>query len=137
MKISHSGISCPHCGKAFTVDETGYADILKQVRDEEFATQLNERLGQAERENEAAVQLAKTKAENALEQVGAAKDLEIQALQAKLESSATEQDLAITLAVSMVEKERDDLSGNLERASIEKELSEKALKDKAHSSGSG
>ncbi len=37
-------ISCPHFGKAFKVDETGYADILKQVRDKEFDAQLHERL---------------------------------------------------------------------------------------------
>ena len=33
-------IICPHCGKAFKVDEAGYADILKQVRDHEFDQQL-------------------------------------------------------------------------------------------------
>ena len=43
-------IICPNCGKAFQVDETGYADILKQVRDEEFDKQLHERLELAERE---------------------------------------------------------------------------------------
>ncbi len=40
-------ISCPNCGKAFQVDETGYAAILKQVRDEEFDKQLHDRLEQA------------------------------------------------------------------------------------------
>ena len=42
-------IICPHCGKAFKVDETGYADILKQVRDKEFDAQLHERLELAEK----------------------------------------------------------------------------------------
>lgn len=37
-------IICPHCDKAFKVDESGYADILKQVRDADFAKQLHERL---------------------------------------------------------------------------------------------
>ena len=37
-------IICPHCGKAFKIDEAGYADILKQVRDGEFEQQLHERL---------------------------------------------------------------------------------------------
>jgi len=37
-------IICPHCGKAFKIDEAGYADILKQVRDSEFEQQLHERL---------------------------------------------------------------------------------------------
>ena len=43
-------IICPHCGKAFKIDEAGYADILKQVRDSEFEQQLHERLELAEKE---------------------------------------------------------------------------------------
>ena len=37
-------IICPQCKKAFKIDETGYADILKQVRDADFDKQLHERL---------------------------------------------------------------------------------------------
>lgn len=37
-------IICPHCGKAFKIDEAGYADILKQVRDSKFEQELHERL---------------------------------------------------------------------------------------------
>ena len=51
-------ISCPSCGKAFQVDETGYAAILKQVRDEEFDKQLHDRLEQAEREAAARLESA-------------------------------------------------------------------------------
>ena len=54
-------IICPHCGKAFKVDEAGYADILKQVRDKEFDAQLHERLELAEKEKRDAVELAKAK----------------------------------------------------------------------------
>ena len=43
-------IICPHCSKAFKIDESGYADILKQVHDREFDKQLNERLELAEKE---------------------------------------------------------------------------------------
>jgi hypothetical protein len=43
-------IICPHCHKAFKIDEAGYADILKQVRDGDFEKQLHERLELAERE---------------------------------------------------------------------------------------
>jgi hypothetical protein len=41
-------IICPHCNKAFKVDEAGYADILKQVRNSEFDQELHERLELAE-----------------------------------------------------------------------------------------
>ena len=54
-------ISCPHCGKAFKVDESGYGDILKQVRDHEFDRQLQERLALAEREKLDALALAKSR----------------------------------------------------------------------------
>lgn len=43
-------IKCPHCGKAFTIDEAGYADIVMQVRDKEFDKALHERLDAAEKE---------------------------------------------------------------------------------------
>ena len=51
-------IICPHCGKAFKIDEAGYADILKQVRDGAFEQQLHERLELAEQEKRNAVELA-------------------------------------------------------------------------------
>ena len=47
-------ISCPHCNNAFKIDQAGYADIVKQVRDREFTNQLNERLESAEREKDCA-----------------------------------------------------------------------------------
>ena len=52
-------IECPHCGKAFTIDEAGYADILNQVRDEAFEKAIHDRLELAEREKLAAVELAR------------------------------------------------------------------------------
>ncbi|OYV78611.1 MAG: hypothetical protein B7Z65_09525, partial [Ferrovum sp. 21-44-67] len=54
-------VNCPHCSKAFKIDEAGYADILKQVRDADFDKQLHERLEQAEKEKLNAIELAETK----------------------------------------------------------------------------
>ena len=51
-------IICPHCSKAFKIDESGYADILKQVRDGAFEQQLHERLELAEQDKRNAVELA-------------------------------------------------------------------------------
>ena len=123
-------IICPHCSKAFKIDEAGYADILKQVRDGEFEQQLHERLELAELEKRNAVALAEAKLANASQQAAAAKDAEIQALRAKLEAGAMAQQLAIVQALSSVEKERDALKSGLERAQLEKALAEKSLKDK-------
>jgi hypothetical protein len=73
-------IICPHCSKAFKIDEAGYASILKQVRDGEFEQQLHERLALAEQDKRHAVELATTRVASELQQSAAAKDAEIQAL---------------------------------------------------------
>ena len=77
-------IICPHCNKAFKIDEAGYANILKQVRDGDFDKQLHERLELAEREKRDAIALAEAKLANELQSAAARKDAEIQALQAQL-----------------------------------------------------
>ena len=123
-------IICPNCKKAFKIDETGFADILKQVRDKEFEKRLNERLELAEKEKLTAVELEKTKAAGALDKSVAAKDAKIQELNSKLENREITQKLAINEAVIAIEKERDSLKNNLELAKLEKELGEKGLKDK-------
>ncbi len=109
-------IVCPRCGKAFKVDEAGYADILKQVRDSEFEQQLHERLELAEKEKLTAVELAKSEVGREMQKASVAKDAEIQELKSKLDSSEVERKLAVTEALSATEKERDALSVELERA---------------------
>lgn len=123
-------IKCPHCGKAFKVDEAGYADILKQVRDRDFEQQLHERLELAEKDKLNAVELAVNKAAIEKQKTTAAKDAEIQGLKAKLDTNEVTRKLSITEAVSAVEKERDELRSGLKRAELEMQLSEKSLKDK-------
>lgn len=114
-------IICPHCKKAFKIDEAGYADILKQVRDDDFELQLQKRLALAEREKQDAVELAKTKAVGELEKATAAKDVEIQKLKGSLEAGKTELELAVNKATSEVEKERDALANELKQAMRDKE----------------
>jgi hypothetical protein len=123
-------IICPHCQKAFKVDEAGYADIVKQVRDREFEKMLNERLALAEQEKHTAVELALAKATAELQQAAASKEAEIIALKAKLEATDTQQQLAVKDAITAIERERDQMKSALERAQLEKDLAEKALKEK-------
>ncbi|ATI04042.1 MULTISPECIES: DUF2130 domain-containing protein [Cycloclasticus] len=113
-------IHCPECKKAFKIDEAGYADIVKQVRDSEFTQQLNERLDIAEKEKINAVELAKQQATNDAQKNSAAKDAEIQDLKARLEAGDTSKQLAVSEAVKAVEKERDDLANRLRQAELEK-----------------
>ena len=145
-------IICPHCGKAFKIDEAGYADILKQVRDSEFEKQLHDRLELASQEKLNALELAKSKADIELQRVAASKDNEILELKAKLESElqksvaskdaeiqslkATlasielQQKITITDAVSAVEKERDEFKNGLKQATLLHQLAEKSIQDK-------
>jgi hypothetical protein len=123
-------IKCPHCGKAFKIDEAGYANILKQVRDSEFEKQLSERLRLAEQDKLAAVALAQSQMANSLQNEAHAKDAEIQALKAKLDAATISQKLAVTESLVQVEKERDGLLKDLQYANTEKQLIEKSLKEK-------
>ena len=114
-------IVCPNCKTAFTIDEAGYADILKQVRDKDFDRQLHERLEQAERENSKIRELDQAQAEQTLQKTKSAKDAQIQELQAKLESEQAAKELAVSEALRKVEKEKDDLSAKLDKAESEKQ----------------
>lgn len=108
-------IKCPHCGKAFKIDEASFAAILKQVRDSEFEKELHERI-----ESEVRAAEAKTKLE--LQAENNEKETEIAELKAKIESSETAKKLAIAEVVSKLEKERDELSAKLDATETEKEL---------------
>lgn len=118
-------IICPHCGKAFKIDEAGYADILKQVRNSEFEQQLHDRLELAEQDKKNAVLLAKAHGEKEAQKAVAAKDAEIQDLHSKLEASEGSRKLAVTEALRTIEKERDRLANELEKAKQERHAAEK------------
>jgi hypothetical protein len=124
-------IICPHCGKAFKIDEAGYADILKQVRDGDFERQLHERLELAEQDKRNAVELAQSKASNESQKDAAAKDAEIQELKAKLDAGEVARKLAVTEALSVVEKERDALANELELAKQDKRNAVELAQSKA------
>ncbi|MEJ6573490.1 MAG: DUF2130 domain-containing protein [Akkermansiaceae bacterium] len=118
-------IICPHCSKAFKIDEAGYADILKQVRDGEFEQQLHERLELAEKDKHNAVELAKEKVGGEMQKAAAAKNAEIQGLKAQLDAGEVARKLAVTEALSAVEKERDTLANALQQAKQDNEAAAK------------
>ena len=144
-------IICPNCKKAFKVDEAGFADILKQVRDHQFEEELEKRLYLAEKEKENAVKLAeanlksvlqedltkkdkeiialKAKNERELSENLAIKEAEIAQFKAKLNSAELERKLSVNEAVQKIEKERDDLINNLKHKETETLLLEKSLNE--------
>lgn len=117
-------IICPHCGKAFKIDEAGYADILKQVRDNDFEKQLHERLELAEQEKRNAVELAETRAASELQKAALAKDAEINSLKARLDAGEVAQKLAVAEALSAVERSRDELANELEQAKRDRQAAD-------------
>ncbi len=145
-------IICPHCQKAFKVDEAGFADILKQVRNQEFHKELHERLEIAEREKANALRLAESNLKNTFQDELAKKDKELVVLKAekdrnfaeelskkeaelaemksKLEKADLEQKITVSEAIKKIEKERDVLNNDLKNKEIEKQLLEKSLQEK-------
>ncbi len=133
-------IKCPHCGKVFQVDKTGYAEIVKQVRDHEFERELTSRIASAE-------ELATVKAENNFKDDLSAKDSEIAdlksratttiskkdseiaELKAKLETAESAKKLAVTEAVTKIERERDTLKNDLKSKETEQKLLETSLRE--------
>jgi len=128
--VPTNDIACPHCGKSFTLDEAGYADILKQVRDEEFASTIQERMDTFELQKKTEIALAEATISQHLQAEATKKDAEIAKLNADLANSTTTQKLALAEALGVIEKERDALKVELKHSELEKERSEKALQDK-------
>lgn len=145
-------IICPYCKKVFKVDEAGFADILKQVRDHKFEEELRERLNIAEKEKENAVKLAEFNLKSTLQEELMKKDKELSELRAekdhyfaerlaekeaelaemrsRIDKAEVEKSLCVAEAIKKIEKERDDLVHDLKSKEIERQLSEKSLLEK-------
>ncbi|MDR2895689.1 MAG: DUF2130 domain-containing protein [Propionibacteriaceae bacterium] len=111
-------IRCPHCGEVFSLDDRGYADIARQVRDAEFDRQVGAQAEAAARDKQAAVELAQAQAEQERTAVLAAKQAELATVQAQLTAADVAQRLAITEAVQEVEKQRDALAQALDQQTV-------------------
>lgn len=144
-------IICPNCKKAFKVDEAGYADILKQVRDHQFEEELNKRLKIADSEKESAVKLAEANIKNALQEELSKKDKMLSDLQAKNQAELSEKlaqkekeiaemaskvqqaeiqkKLEVSEALKSIEKERDSLLNDLKSKESEQELLKKSMEE--------
>lgn len=144
-------IICPNCKKAFKVDEAGFADILKQVRDQQFEKEIFNRLAIADTEKESAVKLAEANIRNVLQEELTKKDkelsvlksqselmlseklnkkeTEITQLRAKIDNQEVERKLAVNEAVQKIEKERDNFANDVKTKELEKQNLESSLKN--------
>ena len=123
-------IICPNCHKAFKIDEAGFADIVKQVRDHKFEEELQKQQKTADKEKESAVKLAEADARDSSQKQLTEKAMEITQLKAQIDNAEVVKELAVTQATQKVEKERDDLAKDLRNKDTEKQLLEKSLNEK-------
>jgi hypothetical protein len=145
-------IICPNCKKAFKIDEAGFADILKQVRDHQFKEELTNRLTLADNEKENAVKLAEANIRNSLREEIAKKDNQllefksksaiehaeilankekkIAEMESEISNAETQKKLDFSDATKKLEKERDDLANDLKIKETEKELLEKSINER-------
>ena len=144
-------VNCPKCKEVFKVDDSVYTDIVKQVRDQQFQEEINNRLETAEREKKAALELTESKLKNTfqdqlakkqseidvlkaksksdlIEEVSK-KDAKIQDLNSKIERAETEKKLELSNAVRQIEIQRDQLANDVKLKESEKENLEKSLKE--------
>lgn len=124
-------IECPNCHTAFTIDEAGYADIVRQVHGVEFEKALDERLQAAEREKQAEIELAVSKAKTDGAAGVAEKENQITQLQAKLESAEVAKNLAVQEALDAIKQtSASDLAGRDRKIQeLESQIEAAALKN--------
>lgn len=133
-------IICPNCNKAFKIDESGYVELLKQVRTQQFNEEIDNRLKLAEQEKVNAVQLTAAQVESKMKDQIAEKERQLLAAQAemnrvsnelnlKIEQAKLEQQLSVSEAVKAMEKERDGLQNALNQKQLETQLLEKSLQE--------
>ena len=133
-------IICPNCNKAFKIDESGYVELLKQVRTQQFNEEIDNRLKLAEQEKVNAVQLTAAQVESKMKDQIAEKERQLVAAQAemnrvsselnlKIEQAKLEQQLSVSEAVKAMEKERDGLQNTLNQKQLETQLLEKSLQE--------
>lgn len=107
-------IKCPHCGEVFKVDASGYADIVKQVRDAEFSRDLDERVKAVQREGEQALELERSRSTAALQQAKSQRN-------AQLVEQKNTADQKLAQEVAKRDAELAELRAKLEGAAAERE----------------
>lgn len=147
----NTNVKCPNCKEVFKVDDSVYTDIVKQVRDQQFQDELNNRLESANKEKQAALQLKESELKIAFQQQLAEKQSEIEALkhkskseladeiskqqdiirqlQSKIESSEMQKQLELQNAVNELQNEKNQLANDLKLKESEKINLEKSLKE--------
>lgn len=115
-------IKCPKCGEKFSIDETQYASIVKQVKDKEFTKELKNREAQFEKEKKNLLQLTKLELEKEFNKELTNKDSEISELKSKIESEQVAFASKLKELVAQKDKESCELKNKLATFNKDKDL---------------
>jgi len=120
-------IKCPKCGEFFKVDESGFADIVKQVRDQEFNNELSKRKTEWKEEEKKSIAIALANKENSHKDDISKMEKENAELKAKLDATKISEELAVKNATTQIEKELDSLKSKIKEqdANMRTELTRK------------
>ena len=133
-------IKCPKCGEVFQVDDSGYSELLSQVRNEAFEEELHKRALELEDRNKSAIKMAQMEQEKSFAETItgkdkeiANKDMEIEQLKNKLAMGDSEKKLAVSDALRDKDKEVADYQTEIIKlkSQIENQKAESALKEKS------
>jgi hypothetical protein len=122
MSKNPNEVICPHCNTAFLIDESGFADILKQIRDNEFDAEIHARLEEVERTKASEIKLAQVEIEAKLEGEKAKQAQEIEKLKAEIKAADTQKQLELTRGQAELKTQAEKLKNQLELASAQREL---------------
>ena len=145
-------LKCTNCNEVFKVDESGFSEIIKQVRDQQFDEELQKQLLHASKEKENAINLLELKLESSfrndinikekeitalktqnalnLSEKLSQKETEISDLESKIENADLTKKLEIAVATKAIEKERDNLANDLNNKETEQQLFEKSINER-------
>jgi hypothetical protein len=122
MSTNANEVVCPNCKTAFTIDESKFEDIVKQIRDGEFEAELMRRLDEAERAKQTEIELAEAKVAQKFEAEKAKQAQDIERLKAELKAAETAKQLELTQKTAELKSEAEKLNNELKLAEAQKEL---------------
>jgi hypothetical protein len=112
-------IVCPNCRKAFKVDESSYANILKQVRDKVFTEQVQQMENAARKDKDNAVELTRLEEASKFQKEFAEKNSTIQELSSEIQRYELKKEMEVNAATTRLEKENARLSNLIDTEKLE------------------
>lgn len=107
-------IKCPHCGEVFTIDESNYNSIVKQIRDHEFSEELRSRESEIREHMEAEIRLVRAQSENTMQEKLNAKEKELEEVRSRLKLAESRTESAVREAEVLKDKEAADAMAALQ-----------------------